>query len=128
MAWQLADELRSRIVAVTARPPASRDERFSAHIPESAASASANLAEGFCRYSHREFARFVSIARASLAETQARLTDGFDRRYLTGEEHRELASLANRGMIAVTRLHTYLRTHPDPDFTTPRSAPSEPRS
>jgi len=116
VAWQLADELRERIVALTEESPAARDSRFSEHIRECASAVPANLAEGFCRYSHKQFAHFAVIARSSLAETQVRLKDGSDRHYLSRETYQELFRLANRAMIAITRLHTYLRTHPDPTF------------
>ena len=55
---------------------------------------SSNLAEGFCRYSHKDFARFVAIARSSLAETQVRLKDAHDLRYLADEEYGDLSRLA----------------------------------
>jgi four helix bundle protein len=113
VAWQLADELRARIVRFTSEPPIVYDAKYCSQVREAASSVPANIAEGFCRYGHRDFARFLSIARASLAETQVRLKDGADRLYLSQAELGELQVLARRAMIAITRLLTFLRTHPD---------------
>jgi len=113
VAWQLADELRARVVRFTSEPPILYDVKYCSHVREAASSVPSNIAEGFCRYGHRDFGRFLSIARASLAETQVRLKDGADRLYLSQAEHGELQALARRAMIAITRLLTYLRTHPD---------------
>ena len=112
VSWQLSDELRARVVRFTEERPACYDRRYCDHIRDAASSVPANVAEGFCRYGHREFARFLSIARASLAETQTRLSDGADRHYLSQLEHTELQLLARRAMTAITRLQTYLRNHP----------------
>ena len=113
VSWQLADELRARIDRFTGQPPVCHDRKFSDHIRDSASSVPSNIAEGFCRYGHREFARFLNIARGSLAETQSRLRSGADRLYLSEAEHRELQALARRAMTAITRLQTYLRNNPD---------------
>jgi four helix bundle protein len=113
VSWQLADELRARVVRFTEEPPALYDTKYSSHIRDAASSVPSNIAEGFCRYGHREFARFLTIARASLAETQVRLKDGADRLYLSQREHDGLQLIARRTMVALTRLLTYLRTHPD---------------
>ena len=114
VAWQLADELRARVVRFTAEPPVVYDRKFSDQILDAASSVPSNIAEGFCRYGHKEFARYCRIARGSLGETQVRLKDGADRLYLSRAEHQELQLLSRRTMIALTRLLTYLRTHPDP--------------
>ena len=113
VAWQLADDLRSRVVRFTAEAPVLYDGKYCDQVRDAASSVPSNIAEGFCRYGHRDFARFLSIARASLAETQVRLKDGADRLYLSQREHDELQLLARRTMVALTRLLTYLRTHPD---------------
>jgi four helix bundle protein len=63
VAWQLAVELKRAVFEAMARGPASRDLRFCDQIRAASRSVSANIAEGFCRYTHREFARFLRIAR-----------------------------------------------------------------
>src|SRR5687767_3368138 len=70
VAWQLAHELKCEVFAFTATGPAVRDFRYRDDIRGSSASAAANISEGFGRFGPREFARFLSIAKASLQETQ----------------------------------------------------------
>src|SRR5437773_12347900 len=79
--WQLSDELKNEVYAFTARSPASRDRDFCEDIRDSARSASSNISEGFGRYKHDDFANFLSIARASLMETQNHLTHARDQQY-----------------------------------------------
>jgi hypothetical protein len=49
-AWQLAWELKERVFAFTAIPPAFRDFKFCKDIRDSARSAPDNVAEGFYRF------------------------------------------------------------------------------
>jgi four helix bundle protein len=66
---------------MTATGEASRDFKYRDQVRDSTASAARNIAEGFGRYTPKEFARFPGYARASLIETQNHLIDGFDRGY-----------------------------------------------
>jgi four helix bundle protein len=50
--------------------PRSEDYRLTNQLLRAAASVPANLAEGYGRGTRKEFARYVSIARGSLAETE----------------------------------------------------------
>jgi four helix bundle protein len=76
--WQLADELHRSIVAITAPPFVARDFKFCHQIRDASLSASSNMAEGFARRSPPDFARFLTIAKGSLAETQVQLRSGLD--------------------------------------------------
>jgi four helix bundle protein len=107
-AWQLADEVKKRVYALIENSKAAGDRRFCDQIIASAASAPANIAEGFGYYRHREFARQTRIARASLLETQNHLLDGADRRFWSPEEARALAALADRAIGACVRLVAHL--------------------
>ena len=107
-AWRLADQIRAKVVALTATPPSSRDFRYCNQIRDAAASIPANVAEGFARRSPRDFARFLSIAKGSLAETQDRILDGADRRYIAEADAIELMRLTARCDRVITRLRKYL--------------------
>jgi four helix bundle protein len=107
-AWRLADEIRAKVIAITSTPPASRDFKYCDQIRGAAASVSANIAEGFARRSPGDFARFLSIAKGSLLETQDRLRDGVDRQYLATDRAVELLRLTARCDRVVTRLRAYL--------------------
>ena len=77
--WQLGVELRRMILAITDRPPFKQDIRFYHQVRGAASSIPANIAEGFGRFSPREFARFVRYARGSAAELETHLQDAFER-------------------------------------------------
>jgi len=106
--FQLADELQRRIVALTASPPASRDFRFCDQIRDASLSAASNIAEGFARRSPPDFARFLTIAKGSLAETQVQLRVGLDRGYFDQRTVVELLVLAARCDRVTTALRAYL--------------------
>jgi four helix bundle protein len=114
VAWQLSNSLKQAIYVRTSLGPASRDFRFCDQIRGACSSVPANIAEGFCRFTHREFARFLTIARGSLGETQNHLEDGRDRGYFSQTDFDELWNLSTRAMAATTKLLLYLRRHPDP--------------
>jgi four helix bundle protein len=108
--WQLSNDLKMRVYAFLAKPPASRDSEFCDQIRRSARGAPRTIAEGFGRFRPKEFARYLEFARASLMETQNHLGDARDSGYITTEEHDELFKLADRAIGASTRLHQYLKT------------------
>ncbi len=94
--------------------PAARDLKFCDQTKSSSASICDNLAEGFGRYTHREFAQFVSIARGSCTETQNHLLDARDRQYVQGIAFEKAWQLSVETLAAVTALYTYLTSHPRP--------------
>jgi four helix bundle protein len=104
VAWQLAHELKCEVVAFTAAGPPSRDFRYRDDIRASSASAPANISEGFGRFRPLEFARFLSIAKASLQETQNHLIDGHDRRYLDDQLFSRLWNLSKAAERVTTNL------------------------
>ncbi len=111
--WQLAHELKCEVYAFTDKMPAKQDRDFCQDIRASARSAPSNIAEGFGRETHRDFAHFLSVARASLIETDNHLQDALDCRYISASEHTRLTSLATRALTATTRLQSYLLRTPD---------------
>ncbi|HZP48213.1 MAG TPA: four helix bundle protein [Vicinamibacterales bacterium] len=73
-----------------------------------------NIAEGFGRYRHKEFAHYLNIARGSVFEVIDLLRDGVSRRYWSEHSVQEHQSLCNRTIAALTGFIRWLRTHPDP--------------
>jgi hypothetical protein len=61
--WQLAIELKLGLYRLSEQPEVRRDLRFCDQLRDAAASAPRNIAEGFRRRSHADFARF-STSRA----------------------------------------------------------------
>ncbi len=115
VAWQLANQLKAAVFTATASGPAARDVKFRDQIRDASNSVARNIAEGFGRYEHKEFCRFLRIARGSLDETQNHLEDGRDKRYFTDSAFADMWQLSRRTAIATTRLIVYLRRHAEPE-------------
>jgi len=112
--WQLANALKREVYAFIANDPARKDRDFCDDIRDSARSAPANTAEGFGRDTHPEFARFLTIAHASLVETENHLSDALDCKYLSKSEWQRMTDLAKEAQHATAGLRTYLRETPTP--------------
>jgi four helix bundle protein len=76
---KLADELRVNVVRIANRPVIRRDRDYREDMLDAAASAPNNIAEGFGRRTHADFAHFLDNARGSLQERQSQFKDGCDR-------------------------------------------------
>jgi four helix bundle protein len=117
IAWQLADRLRALIWKMTETGAAAREFKFRSQIRDSISAVCRNLAEGFYRFEHPEFAQFTRIARGSLGETRDLLLEGTMAGYFSAEDVREAQNLSKRAMVAVSRLHRYLRSTKAPRHT-----------
>jgi four helix bundle protein len=107
--WQLANELKRRVYALTGTEPTVKDRKYCDQIRDSARSAPSNIAEGFGRFRPIEFARFLEFAKASLLETHNHLGDGHDLGYIPESACKEMRQLADRAAGATTNLMKYLR-------------------
>ena len=132
-AWQLANELKLEVYALTRDGPASKDFRFRDQIRDSAASVTKNIAEGFGRFRPAPFASFMEIALGSAMETKDSLQDGVDRGYFIPERVDRALKLAERtircskALIAYLKGRTNPRTkNPAPRTRTPHPAPRTP--
>jgi four helix bundle protein len=101
--------LKLAVYRLADSPVIRADVRFREQLINAAASPPRNIAEGFGRRTHREFAQFLDIARGSLMECQNHLQDAVDRTYLASAEFDALNTLAQRTCGAVARLQRYLR-------------------
>ena len=109
-AWQRGDELRRFVMEVTARPQVARDLRFCDQCKSAARSVTNNLAEGFGRYHHREFAQFVRIALGSLQEVRDQMSDAFERGYISEEEWLVVDTTIRRAIASCAGMERYLRS------------------
>ena len=103
-AWKLATMVRKGVIKMTAKPTVRIDRRFCDQIRSSAASITANIAEGFGRYTDPDFLRFLRFARGSALETREWLRDGLDREHFTEAGFDEAWKLLDRATGAITRL------------------------
>ena len=107
--WQLADELKKEVYALTNSGPPAKDFTFRNQIRASAASNSKNIAEGFGRFHPGEFAHFMEFAVASAMETKDSLKDGMDRGYFLPDRVSNAQRLVERSIQCSTRFIVYLK-------------------
>ena len=86
VAWRLATELQRLAQRICEKPIVRVDWKFRVQLMDAAASAPRNIAEGFGRSYHPEFARFARIAKASELEVLNHLTDARARGYIDDAE------------------------------------------
>jgi four helix bundle protein len=108
-AWQKSRQLAGRVYQVTRRSPFAQDFGLSKQIQRAAVSVMSNIAEGFERYSKREFAHFLSVAKGSLAEVRSQLYLAHDLGYVNDDEFSELQGLAIETKRLILGLHGSLQ-------------------
>ncbi len=94
IAWQKARDLTREVYRVTGQVPFSQDYGLCRQIQRASVSVMSNIAEGFERYSNREFAHYLSIAKGSLAEVRSQLYVALDLHYINQEKFHELQALS----------------------------------
>jgi|SRR5215813_4020728 len=70
LVWQKAMDMAVAIYRLSAKFPTNEIYRLVAQVTRSAASVPANIAEGKARLTQRDYARFVSMSKGSLMETE----------------------------------------------------------
>ena len=71
--WRLAMDLSEAVYRLARRFPKAEEYRLTSQLLRAVVSVPANLAEGNARSTRKDYARFVSMARGSLAETETLL-------------------------------------------------------
>lgn len=102
-----------------------RDFSFCEQAQRAANGACRNIAEGFGRYQHTEFGRFVVIARGSLYELLDTLDEALLKHYLTRDQYEILEKQIQTAIRSVSALRTYLQSTPTPR-TKSRAQDTEP--
>jgi four helix bundle protein len=97
-----------------ARPAVQRDFKFRDQLLDAARSAPRNIAEGFARFRHKEFAQFARVAKGSEGEVLDHFLDAVDSGYMTKEEFPRFEHSAKKALKAVNGLIHHLETTPDP--------------
>lgn len=115
-AWKLGRQLRREVFRLARMPLVRRDFDLRDQLVSAARSVCNNIAEGFGRRSHADFARFLGIAESSLREIENLFTDAIDGEQLTPEDIAKGSELATRTLSAIKSLIAYLVTTPTPHF------------
>lgn len=88
--WQKAHQLTLRVYKATVAFPSFENYGLTAQVRRAAASMGANIAEGCCRGTRSELARFLHIATGSAGELEYHLILAIDLGYLKPESGQEL--------------------------------------
>ena len=105
--WQVARRLRAELYRIVRMFPREETYGLVAQIRRAAISVTANLAEGYGRYSFQENLQFCRQSRGSVYELRDHLTTALDAGYISQETYAQLESLA----ISVIRLlNGYIRS------------------
>lgn len=83
--WKKAREIKKSVRKLTDTFPIEEKYRLSDQIIRSSRSVTANIAEGFGRYTFRENLQFCVQARGSLTETLNHLIDAFDEGFIDSQ-------------------------------------------
>jgi four helix bundle protein len=108
--WQLAREQAKEIYKMCQVENFSKDFELKDQIKASAGSVMDNIAEGFERFSNKEFCQFLIIAKGSNGEARSQLYRAFDRNHISKDVlaiRLEYSSLLGRKIKA---LIDYLRS------------------
>ncbi|HTM34552.1 MAG TPA: four helix bundle protein [Vicinamibacterales bacterium] len=111
-AWQRAHELRKAVWTAVNRVP-DMDLRLRTQWTDAAGSVCRNIAEGFGRRSHRDFARFLDQAISSLKEVEDCIIEADMRGHLNPQQVAELEGLVRATSSPLAGLLRYLRNNPD---------------
>ena len=113
LVWQLGNQLRDKSYELMENSTKPLDLKFRSQLEDALGSMMRNIGEGFGRYYHKEFARYLSYSRGSMFEVAECLTDGALRRYWTNDAKQPAADLCERTIEATTSFINYLRNNPD---------------
>ena len=105
--WKAARELRMAVYRVARRLPDFEKYGLASQIRRATTSVTANIAEGYGRYSYQENAQFCRQARGSLYELRDHLSTCADERYIGDQESVELERLAYR---VIQLINGYIRS------------------
>jgi four helix bundle protein len=115
VAWQIAYRLKLEVLAICQRASLKSDRDLHEQLISAARSGPRNIAEGFGRWHHRDFARFTRIARASEIELLNHFLDARDSGHISEAERAKLAHTAKKAIKAANGLIRYLEDSPDPE-------------
>jgi len=92
--WQMAIELVKRVYVLTSSGQLKTDFGLKDQIRRAAVSIPTNIAEGFERFSRKEYLLFLNIAKGSSGELRSLLRVAMEVGYLGKDTHDELADSA----------------------------------
>lgn len=87
--WKMAREQVRVLYSITKKAPFSSDFGLRNQLNDAAGSVMDNVAEGFERFSNKEFSQFLILAKGSNGEVRSQLYRAYDRQYISEEVLKE---------------------------------------
>ena len=108
LSWQKSKEITIMIYLLFSK---SKDFGFRDQIQRASVSIMNNIAEGFDRYSKKDFIRFLIIARGSISEIQNNLYIALDLKYINQNDFQETYALSKDLGKQINGFIKYLRSY-----------------
>ncbi len=106
IAWQKARELTREVYRVTRQGALAKDFGLTGQMQRASVSIMSNIAEGFDRGGRAQFHQFLSIAKASCAETRSLLYVALDAGYIDQVTFERLRACAEEVIRVVSGLRS----------------------
>jgi len=109
--WKDARKFANKIYNLTKKFPKEENYGLTSQITRATVSIGSNIAEGFDRYSKKDFIKFLIIARGSISEIQNDLYIALDLKYINQNDFQETYALAKELGKQINGFIKYLRSY-----------------
>jgi four helix bundle protein len=109
--WKDARIFTNKIYLLTKQFPNEELYGLTSQIRRATVSIMSNIAEGFDRYSTKEFINFLIISRGSISEVQNDLFISKDLKYINDDEFQQAYKYSKKLAMQLNGLIKYLRTN-----------------
>lgn len=109
--WKDARKFANKIYNLTKKFPKEENYGLTSQITRATVSIGSNIAEGFDRYSKKDFIRFLIIARGSISEVQNNLYIALDLKYINQNDFQETYALSKGLGKQINGFIKYLRSY-----------------
>ena len=109
--WKDARKFAHKIYNLTKKFPKEENYGLTSQITRATVSIGSNIAEGFDRYSKKDFIKFLIIARGSISEIQNDLYIALDLKYINQNDFQETYALAKELGKQINGFIKYLRSY-----------------
>lgn len=109
--WKDARKFTNKIYNLTKKFPKEENYGLTSQITRATVSIGSNIAEGFDRYSKKDFIKFLIIARGSISEIQNDLYIALDLKYINQNDFQETYALAKELGKQINGFIKYIRSY-----------------